>query len=338
MILADKIIALRKKAGWSQEELAQQLNVSRQSVSKWEGAQSVPDLERILQMSHLFGVSTDYLLKDELEVPDTALLPDSGDSPLRRVTMEEAAAYLDLSWRNAPWLALGVALCIFSPIVLLMLGGLSGAPGAHLTENAAGGIGIVILLLMVAAAAAIFIACDAKMEPFHFLEKEPFETEYGVAGMVRQRQQDFRRHYTRLNTVGVCLCILAAVPLFMVLAVSPAGQEEYSPWFPASVCALLALVGLGAFALVYGGTRWEAMQCLLEEGDYTRRNKARKQVVEAVSLIYWLVVVAGYLAYSIPTGNWAYSWLVWPVAGILYGAALVLLELAQDAAGKSRRA
>ena len=337
MILADKIIALRKKAGWSQEELAQQLNVSRQSVSKWEGAQSVPDLERILQMSHLFGVSTDYLLKDELEAPDTALLPDSGDSPLRRVTMEEASAYLDLSRRNAPRLALGVALCIFSPIVLLMLGGLSEAPGARLTENAAGGIGIVILLLMVAAAVALFIACDAKMEPFHFLEKEPFETEYGVAGMVRQRQQDFRPMYTRLNMAGGCLCILAAVPLFAVLAVSPAGQEEYSLWVPASVCVLLALVGLGVFALVYGGTCWEAMQSLLEEGDYTRRNKARKQVVEAVSLIYWLVVVAGYLAYSIPTGNWAYSWLVWPVAGILYGAAVTVLGLVQDAAEKNRR-
>lgn len=67
MILADKIIALRKKAGWSQEELAEQLGVSRQAVSKWEGAQSVPDMERILQMSKVFGVTTDYLLKDELE-------------------------------------------------------------------------------------------------------------------------------------------------------------------------------------------------------------------------------------------------------------------------------
>ena len=47
MIFADKLIALRKKAGWSQEELAQQLNVSRQSVSKWEGAQSVPDLDKL---------------------------------------------------------------------------------------------------------------------------------------------------------------------------------------------------------------------------------------------------------------------------------------------------
>ena len=67
MILADKIITLRKKAGWSQEELAQKLDVSRQSVSKWEGAQSIPDISKILQMSRLFGVTTDFLLKDELE-------------------------------------------------------------------------------------------------------------------------------------------------------------------------------------------------------------------------------------------------------------------------------
>lgn len=46
MFLADKIINLRKKAGWSQEELAGRLGVTRQSVSKWEGAQSVPDIEK----------------------------------------------------------------------------------------------------------------------------------------------------------------------------------------------------------------------------------------------------------------------------------------------------
>ena len=66
MILADKIIELRKKSGWSQEELAEKMNVTRQSVSKWESAQSTPDLGKILQLSGLFGVSTDYLLKDEL--------------------------------------------------------------------------------------------------------------------------------------------------------------------------------------------------------------------------------------------------------------------------------
>ena len=66
MIFADKVVQLRKKSGWSQEELAEKLNVTRQSVSKWEGAQSIPDLEKILQLAQIFGVSTDYLLKDEL--------------------------------------------------------------------------------------------------------------------------------------------------------------------------------------------------------------------------------------------------------------------------------
>ena len=67
MILGDKIINLRKKNGWSQEEFAEKMNVSRQSVSKWEGAQSVPELEKILIMSDIFGVTVDYLLKDDTE-------------------------------------------------------------------------------------------------------------------------------------------------------------------------------------------------------------------------------------------------------------------------------
>ena len=66
MILAEKIMQLRKKNGWSQEELAGRLGVSRQSVSKWESAMSIPDLDKILQMSQVFEVSTDYLLKDEI--------------------------------------------------------------------------------------------------------------------------------------------------------------------------------------------------------------------------------------------------------------------------------
>ena len=59
MILAEKISEERKKNGWSQEELAEKLSVSRQSVSKWESGQSVPDLNRILELGRIFGVTTD---------------------------------------------------------------------------------------------------------------------------------------------------------------------------------------------------------------------------------------------------------------------------------------
>ncbi len=97
MILAEKIMKLRKQNGWSQEELAVRLNISRQSVSKWESNASIPDLDKIFKLSEIFGVSTDYLLKDEIE-EDAGLLETVEESTgmeqerekVRSVSLEEA--------------------------------------------------------------------------------------------------------------------------------------------------------------------------------------------------------------------------------------------------------
>ena len=96
MILADKIIRLRKKNGWSQEELAEKMAVSRQAVSKWEGAQTIPDLEKILLLSNLFGVTTDYLLKDEMEIEE---FTDENSMPVKRITLALANDFLE--WRKS---------------------------------------------------------------------------------------------------------------------------------------------------------------------------------------------------------------------------------------------
>ena len=61
MRLGQKITELRKKNNLSQEGLAEKMNVSRQAVSKWESDQSIPDIEKIVNLSELFGVTTDYL-------------------------------------------------------------------------------------------------------------------------------------------------------------------------------------------------------------------------------------------------------------------------------------
>ncbi|MBQ2842051.1 MAG: helix-turn-helix domain-containing protein [Clostridia bacterium] len=66
MSIADKIIKLRKEKGLSQESFADALGVSRQSVSKWESGTALPDTDKIIAMSELFGVSTDYLLKEDI--------------------------------------------------------------------------------------------------------------------------------------------------------------------------------------------------------------------------------------------------------------------------------
>ena len=154
MIFADKLIELRKKNSMTQEELAERMNVSRQSVSKWEGAQSVPDLEKILKLSKLFGVSTDYLLKDEQESPEYITAQEDA-AGLRPVSLEEASAFLETKERSAGPVALGVMLCILSPVCLLLLGGLSEA--GMMSESLVGGIGITVLLVLVAAAVAIFL-------------------------------------------------------------------------------------------------------------------------------------------------------------------------------------
>ena len=64
MALPEKLYALRKKSGLSQEQLAEALNVSRQAISKWEGGSATPESDKLLALSNYFGVSLDYLLKD----------------------------------------------------------------------------------------------------------------------------------------------------------------------------------------------------------------------------------------------------------------------------------
>lgn len=323
MILAEKIMTLRKCAGWSQEELAAQLGVSRQSVSKWEGAQSVPDMQKVVQMSRLFGVTTDYLLKEELGEPEPA--PAESAAPLRRVTMEQAADYLALRQAAAPKLALATLLCVLSPAALLLLAALSGRPGAAISENAAVGIGLCVLLVLVAAAVAVFITCAAQVKAYAFLESEPFETAYGVTGMVRERRAAAAPEHTRGKVVGTVLCILSAVPLFIAVCLN--GPDLL---YVGAVCLLLVLAGVGSAVFVYGSVYWAAMDRLLEEGDYVRPRKRQNGVVGAISSIYWLTVTAAYLLWTF--GPWwdaqpQNTWILWAAAGVLYGAVMALVRL-----------
>ena len=96
MILSEKILSLRKQNGWSQEELAEKLKVSRQSISKWELGAAIPELDKIMQLSELFGVTTDYLLKDTMEeITYTKETDHSFEDSVRQVSLEEANTYRD---------------------------------------------------------------------------------------------------------------------------------------------------------------------------------------------------------------------------------------------------
>jgi len=315
MILADKIVDLRKKNGWSQEELAEKLNVSRQAVSKWEGAQSVPDMGRIVQMSELFGVSTDYLLKDELEQAEPSA-DSTADSLSRTVDMEEANAFLKTREENSRRVALGVMLCILSPITLIVTGGAMDAGLINWSENTVAGVGLVVLMLMVIPAVGLFVTSHLQSVRFEYLEKEPVETLYGVTGMVRDRKEKFRPVHTRYLLIGIMLCAASVIPLFVSIIFGKEGS-----FLPiVGIAAVLALSAAGVLLIIRASMVWGSYQMLLEEGDYTREGKENSRRYGFISGAYWSLVTAAYLAWSFIGNNWDRSWIIWPIAGVAFGA------------------
>ena len=319
MIFADKLILLRKKAGWSQEELADQMNVTRQSVSIWEGAQSVPDLEKMLRLSELFGVSTDYLLKDEIEEAEHI---DSSDDtpPLRRVSMEEANAFLSVKLRTAKTIAYAAFLCIVSPIALLILGAISESTVGVLNENIAGGIGMIVLIILVAIAAVMFISSGSKTAPFAYLEKEKFETEYGVSGMVKERKAQYKDLHTKHNIAGACLCVTALISLFVGAIIN-----DDSDLFLIIMLSLSFLIaGVGVICFIKTGIIWASYEKLLQEGEYSKENKEKPSLSSAIYTAYWVIAAAVYLGYSLSSNNWGQSWIIWVVAGVIFPAVIAI--------------
>lgn len=324
MILSDKIMMLRNQNGWSQEELAEKLKVSRQSVSKWEVGASIPDLDKILLLSEIFGVTTDYLLKDSMEnitYADGTQAQQEDNAKL--VSLEEANTYMNLVRRTAGKIAAGVSLCILSPICLIQMAGLS-EQGGFLTEDMAGGIGAAILLALIAAGVTLFLIYGMRLSKYEYLEKEALRLAYGVEGVVEKQRAEYEPTFRTGIVVGVILCILAVVPLLITAAFT---EDELK--VTTSVNLLLILIALGVHILVRVGMVNDSFTKLLQIEDYTPEKKRLAKRTEAFSGIYWCVITAVYLGISFSTDNWGRSWIIWPVAGVLFGAVVGIVQLAE---------
>ena len=321
MILGEKIAQLRRKNGWSQEELADKMGVSRQAVSKWESNQTTPDLERILRLSSLFGVTIDYLLKDDA-APEIPRAEAEEETQIRLISLADAADYLTLRERASVQIALGTFLCFLSIIPLLLLG--AAAEQFQQSEALAALIGLVSLFLLAAIAVVIFMRCGFHSAPYHFIELGAFRAEGGVNDMVRARKMQFRSAYLRGNLIGVCLCILSPLALFSGIL----SENDFTQVL--LLCVTLLLAGIGVVSFILVGVRWASMERLLREGDFAPRTKSgtrmrRERFDEQLSYAYWLLATTIYLAWSFLTNDWGRTWIVWPVAGVLFGAIRILV-------------
>ena len=320
MLLSEKIMSLRKRNGWSQEELAQQLGVSRQSVSKWESMASMPDIQKIMAMSELFGVSTDYLLKDELEeLPATAIAVDyaassgqvdssdpaagnttdstaggssTGDdastsktaAPKLSVSLETATEYLDTIARTSRPTAGAITLFILGPALLVSLATYSEDAlyfdPIRISPDAMGIAGICIMMLFIAAGVGLLILQDMKLAKFKQLKEASLELQYGVEAAVRRRAESTESLRYMQQAAGVCLTILSAIP-FLIASYYGTGLTFALGFFVAAI-----LVSLGVYLLVYSGILRDGYRVLLQEGDFSHDEKSNKRDSKSAALKY----------------------------------------------------
>lgn len=332
MQIAEKIYTERKRLGWSQEQLAEQMEVSRQAVSKWESGQSMPDLDKLVLMSQIFGVSTDYLLKDEPESytepsDDFSILPEKDIINRKTVSTEQIQEYQSACFQTAKKIAVGVCLCIIGVILYLITEEYLNFIAA---TNISSAMATIALLLCVAPAAALFISTGMKMERFHYLKTESLQLTDTSLRQLKEEYERYSHTFMIRITSGVVLCIIAVIT-YMASEIIAKHMQEFTPIRIIPTILLLSIVTIAVYLFVSTGIRKEYYDVLLQKKEYTQQRKNHKKgdFLDVVAAIYWCVVTAGFLGYSLATNDWGRSWIVWPVAGCLFGALSVLLEFIQ---------
>lgn len=258
MNLGEKIFKLRKEKGLSQEALAEQLGTTRQAISKWENNQGFPETEKLLQLSNIFEVSTDFLLKDDKSVQDSA--EDRG----YYVSREMAKGFLANEKKLARYIGIGV-----------MFLSLSGIP---YTIFAAGtiwrylGMAICILIGIVSMVLGTF----AEEERYKVLKREPLLFDYEYMKELTNEYAMKKKKYMAVAIPCTLLFILGILALALTV-------KGYFPWTEYHSFAFLGF-SVGFLGFVYSAGVIEAYELLVKNDEYSTRLffKLKRKVKEKI--------------------------------------------------------
>jgi len=318
MILAEKIVRLRKQNGWSQEELAEKLKVSRQSVSKWESSNSIPDLNKILMLAEVFGVSTDLLLKDDNEAIESN--QTTNDSSVKQISLEQAHKYVESKLEASAITTKGVMLSVCSVVPLFFF--LAMADTGRLNGDVAAAMGIVGILVMVAWAVSFFIKTDKYKNDLSVIDDEEFELAYGVHSVFQDKLEKFRESYNKRLSIGIFLFIVSFVPLMLgSMFLSGEGLTLIL------LIVLMLIVASGIYVVSPVSAKYEAYNNILRENFKNTEKAKREKRAGKLAAFYWPLLTAIFLGWSLWTMDWGNTWIVWPVGAVVYVALLGLMEL-----------
>lgn len=290
MSLAENLQYLRAREGVTQEQLAERLDVSRQSVSKWESAASYPEMDTLLKLCDMFQVDMDTLLRGSVE----------------NSLSEDTAGYDRFMTLYARKIAGGVSAIVGSVALWSFLSALG------LSEM----LGTAILLLVIAAA-VVFIASG--MEEEHFRKKHPVIPDF----YTEPQKERFHRRYIWYIAGGVGAILLGVVLMVLAFTVLPE-REPYESYIGA---AFLAVVACAVYFLIYGGMLEDKYNIAKynRQNNPTPEDKSRRRRATTACAVIMILATAVFLFAGLAYYKWNWAAIIYPVGGVLCGAAWMLL-------------
>lgn len=292
MAFSENLQYIRAQAGVTQEQLAEQLEVSRQSVSKWESGASFPEMDTLLRICNLYDVNLDTLLRGSVEeshISDTTRY----DSHMNRFSLQ-------------------IALSVFAIIAGVALMILLNALG--LPEMLATAVFMLILTVSVVVLVASSIQHD------NFRKKNPVIQDF----YSEETKDAFHQKFVWYMAGGVGAILFGVVLLISVFAFLP----EREPYESFAGAVFLLLVAGAVFSFIYGGMQEDKYKVWKYNRDNNPDPEAKKRLnlVGAVSVAIMLIATAIYVGLGFTRNAWGTAWWLYPVGGILCGVVSVALN------------
>lgn len=260
----------------------------------------------------------------------------AGTGPTAPATLstERAEEYVE-AMRRSRWIpAVAIPLFVLSALPLLLL----IAVGGEAPSGWALGAGLTVLLVLVALGVVLLVLQSSRMEELEDVTEGRFSPTPAVRELALALRREHRRERALSTGAAVLLWILAAVPVILAGVLTDPGS--LTPLY--GVCVTLAMVALGLWIMLWSAWSDTAAATLLQETDEDDiAATSTSPAIRVVAAVYWPVAAAVYLAWSFLSGGWGISWVVWPIAGVLYAglwSASAALGSTEDSRAGTRRA
>lgn len=258
---------------------------------------------------------------------------ESGRTAGRHVPAGEAEEYLKDRKKHAFRVALGVMLCIFSvigPIITDAIFSPMRLPGGD-------AIGVSLFFGMIAVAVCLFVYSSMIMKKWSFLQKESFYLDFTTKQKVAGKKERFRVPHAMSMTIGIVLCVISFVPA-AVLSEVEFHFNRVIDLDSLGGAFLFIFVGIGVFLIVYANMLDGSFETLLGKSGSTGTHRSRSAgkdkyispTAEIVMSLYWYTVTCLYLIWSFLTFDWHFTWIIWPVAGVIYGGMSKVLKVEEE--------